>query len=170
MRELSIAKTKTRVRLFPPTKSNWRANIHLESVRARTVGFSAICSLKRACRRTPKRRRVLKLRRRSQNGTTSLLPSTYRQMVSGKNNHVRKRSSGNRQEETLLVVGPVNAGARFQKLPPAQASTSKSFCWMAALPDLAKGRGSGWAIPLLSIVRQRTVYSPAGRPGNKVAQ
>ena len=41
---------------------------------------------------------------------------------------------------------------------------------IAAWPDLRNGRGIGWACPFSSIVRHRKVYSPAGRPGNRMAQ
>src|SRR5262245_26622478 len=41
---------------------------------------------------------------------------------------------------------------------------------IAAWPDLRKGRGIGWAIPFSSTVRERSVYSPAGRPGSNTAQ
>ena len=41
---------------------------------------------------------------------------------------------------------------------------------IAAWPDFRNGRGIGWAWPFSSIVRQRKVYSPAGRPGSTAAQ
>src|SRR5437868_1277197 len=41
---------------------------------------------------------------------------------------------------------------------------------MSHRPDFLNGRGIGWACPLASAVRQRRVYSPAGRPGKRAAQ
>src|SRR6478672_10964455 len=41
---------------------------------------------------------------------------------------------------------------------------------IAHRPDLANGRGIGWAWPFASIVRQRSVYSPGGSPGRRAAQ
>src|SRR5262245_1387068 len=41
---------------------------------------------------------------------------------------------------------------------------------MAEWPDLRKGRGSGWEMPFSSMVRERSVYSPAGSPGKRAAQ
>src|SRR5262249_28666126 len=41
---------------------------------------------------------------------------------------------------------------------------------MAACPDFLKGRGIGWPIPFSSTVRQRSEYSPAGKPGSSAAQ
>src|SRR5436190_18711032 len=41
---------------------------------------------------------------------------------------------------------------------------------IAEWPDLRKGRGIGWGMPFSSIVRERSVYSPAARPGRRMAQ
>ena len=41
---------------------------------------------------------------------------------------------------------------------------------MALWPDLANGRGNGWATPFSSMVRLRKVYSPAGSPGSNADQ
>ena len=37
-------------------------------------------------------------------------------------------------------------------------------------PDLRNGRGIGWALPLLSMVRQEMVYFPGAMPFSSVAQ
>ena len=41
---------------------------------------------------------------------------------------------------------------------------------MSQRPDFLNGRGIGWACPLASMVRQRSVYAPAGSPGRSAAQ
>ena len=41
---------------------------------------------------------------------------------------------------------------------------------MVQWPDLRNGLGMGWAWPLVSMLRQRKVYSPAGSPGSSAAQ
>src|SRR5262249_55714034 len=51
--------------------------------------------------------------------------------------------------------------------PPSHALTVSFTASIPHQPDLRNGRGIGWACPLASMVRQRRVYSPAGRPGSR---
>src|SRR5256885_15503487 len=48
--------------------------------------------------------------------------------------------------------------------------TTSGFSSMDARPDLSNGRGIGCPWPFSSIVRHRTVYFPAGRPGSRATQ
>ena len=53
---------------------------------------------------------------------------------------------------------------------PLHAETVTGTASMALWPDLRNGRGNGCAMPFSSIVRLRSVYSPAGRPGSNATQ
>ena len=55
-------------------------------------------------------------------------------------------------------------------LPSDRHLTAIVTASMSQCPDLRKGRGMGWPCPLLSMVRQQSVYWPAGRPGSRAAQ
>ncbi len=53
---------------------------------------------------------------------------------------------------------------------PGPASTVSGRRWISLRPDLGKGRGSGWAMPLASIVRQHNSYCPTEGAVSNAAQ
>ena len=65
---------------------------------------------------------------------------------------------------------PLAAENQDMEVGPPQPSTVTSDFSIVLRPDLRNGRGIGWALPLLSIVRQEMVYFPGARPFSSVAQ